>query len=441
MQISKNNNEYTKNTTALKSRDFASVLQAKAGNTLSDCFSRSFIPETDKVFYRDSVSFSAKNDDFEAKEAAKATKQERKKLLQAKKRDEVADELRSINEKLTNTNIFLQNIAKTPYNELKGKNKEKLNQIEQNLHKIETQIKKIEAQIKKERETKLIKPKIDKIRKALSARENIKVQKPKAKKYFAFPDVNLTYKNILGTPLKSTPNPNFAEELRKVEGISDDKIDNATLRVSSLSKYLKEKMVGFVVPGYEFEKKEKGGYQWFERGLENLIKGSKKEGLQPEEYKDTAKELFGLLSVHDNYWKSPDFVDYLASLKSSKTINANQIKAVDATVEAIKELNAPQKDEKLSFEGKKAVSFGYYSPLREIKKLQESCAYSGVKTVFNRNINTPENLASTEHIVPHAWDPDNADDDGNYLITSLAANNKRGSIPLLDFLKGNNSAN
>jgi len=147
--------------------------------------------------------------------------------------------------------------------------------------------------------------------------------------------VDLTYINILKTPLKSTKNKNFVNELNKVSDVIS--LKTSARRISSLSTYLKEKMIGFEVPEYEFNKssdgikrEKKGGYQWFERGLENLLIGSKKANLKPEYYQETAEELFGLLSLHDNYWKSQEFADYLASLKTSETINNNQSEAVDA---------------------------------------------------------------------------------------------------------------
>ncbi len=108
-------------------------------------------------------------------------------------------------------------------------------------------------------------------------------------------------------------------------------------------------MIGFEVPKYEINGNQKGGYQWLERGLENLLIGSKKANLKPDEYQQTAKELFEMLSLHDNYWKSQEFAEYLSSLKSSPTISENQIKAVDATIEAIKELNEHKKNKNCFF--------------------------------------------------------------------------------------------
>ena len=256
-------------------------------------------------------------------------------------------------------------------------------------------------------------------------------------------EIDLTYVNVLGKALDSTPNPNFIGDIKKVSGIIS--AENAALRVSSLSTYLKTKMVGFVVPEYENQGVKKGGYQWFERGLENLLKGSKKKHLQPEEYKDTAKELFGLLSVHDKYWKSPEFADYLTSLKKSKTINENQIKAVESTIEAIGELNG-QKNNKPSFKGKETVviSNSNFTPMKLMDKLLEYCAYSGIK--MDHDSEKLDLRPSAEHIIPCHWienydkeDQNNfQNDDGNYLIAASKANSDRYSMPLLLYLKGGN---
>ena len=268
--------------------------------------------------------------------------------------------------------------------------------------------------------------------------------------------VDTTYVNVLEKPLKSTPNINFRQNLAKVPGIIS--LTNAEERISSLSIYLKEKMIGFVVPEYELNGEHKGGYQWFERGLENLLKGSKRDiestncfkkklkGLIKEpnkkikfiKYKDTAKELFGLLSLHDNYWKSQDFVDYLTSLKKSKTIQTGQITAIDATVAAINELNNKKS---LSFKGKQLIEMGgYFTPLKEIKELWTG-AYSNHKLKFEKNKHfSPEETITAEHIFPNSWVPkedrQQLIDDGNFLIVSLKANNERENMPLIEFLKG-----
>jgi len=268
-----------------------------------------------------------------------------------------------------------------------------------------------------------------------------KKKKPHEPKLVITTPIDMTYVNRLEKPLKSTPNPNFVEELKKVPGIIS--LSSSAVRVSSLSTYLKEKSVGFVVPAYENKGAKKGGYEWFERGLENLLKGSKKKNLQPEEYKDTAKELFGLLSVHDNYWKSPEFADYLTSLKQSKTINQNQIKAVDSTIEAIAELNI-QKDNKPAFTGTEdiRINTGNFTPMKLMPEFLKNCAYSGFK--MHTDAENPENRPSAEHIIPCHWiknydkgDQNNfQNDDGNYLIASSKANSDRSSIPLLLYLKG-----
>ena len=142
---------------------------------------------------------------------------------------------------------------------------------------------------------------------------------------------DMTYKNVLDEQLVSKPRPTFEEDLKKVKGITS--YDAAKTRISSLSRYLKEDMVGFVVPEYKSENVLHGGYQWFQQGAEYLLRGATegevkkiqetvikdgeekiiekttKTGTAEADFKSAAKELYGLLATHDNYWKSPEFVD------------------------------------------------------------------------------------------------------------------------------------
>ena len=236
-------------------------------------------------------------------------------------------------------------------------------------------------------------------------------------------EVDLTYKNILDKPLKSTPNPNFKKDLAQVKEIYS--LEKASLRVSSLSRYLKEDMIGFIVPKYGINETSKGGYEWFGRGLENLLKGSK-QGTRPDDYQERAKELFGLLSTHDAYWKSPQFVDYLESLKQRESLTKDQLAAVNATQSAVHELQE-----------NKGISFtGYFTPLKMMDKiLNDGCAYTGEKLVYTHDNSVPPNKkASAEHIFPKSWGGPN--DDANFLVASAESNSQRGNIDLLNYLKG-----
>ena len=74
--------------------------------------------------------------------------------------------------------------------------------------------------------------------------------------------------NILPETLESTPNSEFEKKLSQIHDIAD--FEKAKTRISSLSKYLKEEMVGFVVPIRSKHIK----CQWFEKGAEYLLRGS-----------------------------------------------------------------------------------------------------------------------------------------------------------------------
>jgi len=306
-----------------------------------------------------------------------------------------------------------------------------LEPLKRQLETLKTRLEVLEQKNKKDERIKHKKARLDRLEQALESKIKIRPLKLAKDRLNMFAEVDLTYKNSLN--LKSTPNfsyGRFKEELEnKVPGIIDE--EKAAERVSSLSRYLKEKMIGFEVPEYELNGEKKGGYEWLERGLENLLIGSKKQNLKPEENKDTAKELFGILSVHDNYWKSPEFAGYLSSLKTSLTININQTKAVDSTIQAIKELNEPVK---IGFGAKETILMvgENFTPMKVMPEIVSRCAYTGKKLYYD---NEDEVLCtSAEHIVPQSWQ-NSKNDDGNF-IASAASNNKRGNMPLIDYLKG-----
>lgn len=239
---------------------------------------------------------------------------------------------------------------------------------------------------------------------------------------------DMKYKNALGKKLISTPNPDFEKQLKSIKGINSFKA--AKVRVESLSRYLKEEMVGFIVPKYTTKGEQKGGYEWFERSLEYMLKGCK-DGASSKDYKPIAKELFGLLATHDNYWKSNDFKAYLARLEPSD--------AIKATMAAIDEL---QSSKDISFTGTNVKMWGYFSPIKAMKELLDAGgAYSGKALKFDdptvKHPRIAEDVnASLEHIMPKSWG--GPCDDANYLLTSQSANTKRGNMPLLSYLKGNN---
>lgn len=239
---------------------------------------------------------------------------------------------------------------------------------------------------------------------------------------------DMKYKNALGEKLVSTPNSNFEAQLKSVKGVKN--FSAAKLRVESLSRYLKEEMVGFIVPKYTLKDEQKGGYEWFERSLEFILKGCK-EGASSKDFQPLAKELFGLLATHDNYWKSNDFKSYLGRLKPSDAVNA--------TISAIDEL---QSSKALSFAGEKIKMWGFFSPMKAMPELLNAgCAYSGKALKFDdpttKHPSIPASInASLDHIMPKSWG--GPCDDANYILSSQEANTKRGNISLISYLKGNN---
>jgi hypothetical protein len=239
---------------------------------------------------------------------------------------------------------------------------------------------------------------------------------------------DLKYKNRLN--LKSIENTDFIQLVELNSTISDK--EQATIRIKSLSTYLKESMIGFIVPQYTIKGQSKGGYEWFERGLENLLKACKKYST-PDDYKNNAKQLFTLLALHDSFWTSNQFVSYLQELKPSLAINK--------TIEAINELNNTETKKSISFLGDKKVNmYGFFSPLKCMQELlDKGCAYSGEKLFFDdpdKHAQRPEPFqnASLDHIVPQSWG--GIDDDSNFLLTSVQTNSLRGNCTLLRYLRG-----
>ena len=351
-------------------------------------------------------------------------------------------ELNSHEQDLNEIKAFLGEISSIRYANLTQQQKDRLKQSDKKLEEKEIYLEKIARNQKKYAILEKLEQKIETVKKLRGARNNL-TQQANNLKIKLTAEIDLTYKNTLN--LKSEPEPNFRKNLASVTGIKPFNLDNAESRISSLSKYLKEKMIGFEVPEYEFDaasdgvkREKKGGYHWFERGLQNLLIGSKKADLQQEEYKDTAQELFGLLSLHDKYWKSTEFCDYLTSLKTSKTINKDQTKAVNATIEAIKELQKVNRAKRIPFGAKEIVKMQErtFTPMKRMPEILKNCAYTGVHLSYLST--TDDSKISTDHIIPHSWE-NSKNDDGNFLITTAESNDNRGTLPLLAYLKGANS--
>ncbi|MFA6989741.1 MAG: hypothetical protein WC197_06710 [Candidatus Gastranaerophilaceae bacterium] len=237
---------------------------------------------------------------------------------------------------------------------------------------------------------------------------------------------DMSYKNVLTESLKSTPDSDFDKKLEKIPDITS--FEKAKSRISNLSRYLKEDMVGFVVPEYTFNGRNKGGYQWFEKGAEYLLRGGKR-GATEKDFPSIAKNLYGLLALHDNYWKSDKFLGYLSTLQ--------QTPAIKATQTAVKELQKTN----ISFKGLVEM-YGYFSPLKSMDKLlNDGCAYTGEKLQFDDPKkhcpkSPPKNNASLDHIMPKSWG--GPCEDYNYILASQEINTRRGNMDLISFLKGNN---
>jgi hypothetical protein len=217
------------------------------------------------------------------------------------------------------------------------------------------------------------------------------------------------YRNMFDAQLKATPAPDLAKKLSIDNTIYD--VEKATLRLTSLSRYLKEEMVGFITPS---------GHHWFPNALENIINGAKSKKVPESQMKDAAKEFWGLIALADPYWISDDYVKYLSDMKKTP--------ARDATIQAIKELQLEQKLQAST------ISFtGYKSELKDIPELLESgCAYDG--TPMKRTSKNRALQVSSEHIFPRS--KGGANNDFNYFLTNVKTNGERSNMPLIDYLKG-----
>lgn len=215
------------------------------------------------------------------------------------------------------------------------------------------------------------------------------------------------YKNIFDQRLKAEINPDLKSQLRNDRSVYN--LTKAVNRVTSLSTYLKEYMVGFVTPD---------GDHWFEKTLPYIYKGCVARDIPEQKYLEVAKDFWGLLAKADNYWKSDDFLNYLGSMAKTP--------AVQATIEAVKSLQLPKQSD---------VAFGGYpSKIKYIPDLNY-CAYSGRSLEWDTN---RWHNPSAEHIFPHSIIGEAGDIDINYFVVSAQANSDRGNIPLLAFLKGHN---
>jgi hypothetical protein len=245
---------------------------------------------------------------------------------------------------------------------------------------------------------------------------------------------NTTYVSVWKKDCKTTRNTDFETRLASVVQ-NPQCLQKAKVRVAAFSKYLKN-MIGFVIPEYTIKGVEKGGYQWFQKGAEYLLRGSKRYASE-RDFPSIAKELYGLLALHDNYWKSDDFLNYLASLRQTPAIQATQTAVRELKLEST-ELQSQRRDDEVSFRG--WFHGSYFSSLKYSPRLlREGGAYSNRqlgKTTGDIPEDSPQNetIASLDHLMPASWG--GPDDDPNFVVCSRETNINRGNIPLLDFLKG-----
>lgn len=223
------------------------------------------------------------------------------------------------------------------------------------------------------------------------------------------------YRNLFDIRPKASLNADFRETLKldkasnKPDCLKVHHVQNAYTRISSFSSYLKEKMVGFVTPD---------GENWFEKALKNLLNGSVATEVDPKHYKPLAKELFGTLSMADDYWKSTEFIRYLATMEQNP--------AVLNTLQAVCELKSDDEAiQKVAFGG------GYSSKLKNIKELAV-CAYTN--RALDKGDVSQAFQVSVEHLLPHS--KGGTDEDTNFVIAASRPNMKRGNMPLLPYLKG-----
>lgn len=215
------------------------------------------------------------------------------------------------------------------------------------------------------------------------------------------------YKNKFSERLQAEPNNHLKALLACDDSVRN--VKKANQRISSLSRYLKEDMVGFITPD---------GVHWFEKALPFIYKGCVAKDIGEEKYFDMAISFWSLMAKADNYWKSPEFVDYLKTMERTP--------AVKATIEAVKGLMANE-------DALQMVAFtGYPSKIKYIPDLNK-CAYSARSLKWDTDaLHNP----SAEHILPHSIAGDEVNIDINYLVTSAQANSERGNIPLIAYLKG-----
>jgi hypothetical protein len=215
------------------------------------------------------------------------------------------------------------------------------------------------------------------------------------------------YKNMFPERLKAEFNLDLRETLKH-----DPTVHNqvkAYQRVKSLSKYLKELMVGYITPD---------GEHWFEKAMPNILQGAVSEKIDnKKDFYNVAKEFWKLLANADDYWASTDFINYLKGME--------QTPAIEATISAVNDMQIEDAMKKLTFTGQQ-------SKIKFVRELYY-CAYSG-KDLSSDDDST--HLITLEHIFPRCYAGETGNSDTNYFITSAGPNRKRGSIPLIAYLKG-----
>ena len=234
------------------------------------------------------------------------------------------------------------------------------------------------------------------------------------------------YKNFLDVQLKEVQNPDFEQKIESLARNNGsvkrvNNIDLAKERIHSLSTYLKEKMIGYVTPA---------GEHWFEKALPYMLQGAMDlNSLESKkDYKHVAKEFFGTLGIDDKFWVSPGFVGYLQAMPNSP--------AVEGTIEAIRELNTFDDVDIPTIIIEKDSKYMDFSKMSEINimgvpELYDYCAYSGQEMDIDDQY---KKKPTFEHVLPKSYDgPSN---DFNGFVVSGLINSKRGTVPLIPYLKG-----
>lgn len=221
------------------------------------------------------------------------------------------------------------------------------------------------------------------------------------------------YKSILDQPLKANPNPDLISSLANDRNVIDPTL--AVKRINSLSRYLKEEMVGFIQPN---------GQQWFEEASTNLIKATAGADLPECMYEEYARNFWGLMAKADNYWTSTEFIQYLESINTNAGVNTT-IKVIQ-DLKMFKEISSLQK-RKIAFTGK-------YDFAIPDKILNDGCAYT----------NRP--FVTTDPEFEPAWKPLlnpflNKDDESleklsNFVLTTKSGALERSDLPLALYLRG-----